>query len=185
MSAHGPDEVVLLDEDAQPIGTADRLAVHGAHTPLHLAFSTYLVQADGELLVTRRALDKRTWPGVWTNSCCGHPRPGEDVAVAARRRIGQELGLAVGELTLALPHFRYRATDASGVVENEVCPVFVGRVDGTPDPDPAEVAQWRWVRWDDLERGVAATPWAFSPWAALQVPQLGAHLAPLLLRGPS
>ena len=152
------DDVVLLDEQGHPVGRADRLRVHTDATPLHLAFSTYLFNARGEVLVTRRALGKTTWPGVWTNSACGHPRPGEDIEDAARRRIREELGLVVGPLIPVLPDFRYRATDASGIVENEMCPVFAGFVaDEDPRPDPAEVADWAWVPWEGLATAIAAT----------------------------
>lgn len=172
------DDVVLLDEQGHPVGRADRLRVHTDATPLHLAFSTYLFNARGEVLVTRRALGKTTWPGVWTNSACGHPRPGEDIEDAARRRIREELGLVVGPLIPVLPDFRYRATDASGIVENEMCPVFAGFVaDEDPRPDPAEVADWAWAPWEGLATAIAATPRVYSPWAALQVPQLVAALA--------
>lgn len=166
-----PDEVVLLDEDGTPAGSADRTSIHTADTPLHLAFSTYLFNARGEVLLTRRALGKRTWPGVWTNSCCGHPRPGEDIEDAARRRIREELGLRVGTLTPLLPDFRYRAVDASGVVENEICPVFGAVVieDGV-QADPAEVAEYVWAPWDAVCAAVAATPQVYSPWSALQIP---------------
>ena len=173
----GLDLVVLLDEDARPIGQADRTAVHTTATPLHLAFSTYLFNARGEVLLTRRALGKKTWPGVWTNSCCGHPRPGEAIEDAARRRIEQELGLTVGSLSMLVPDFRYRATDASGVVENEVCPVMAGFVtDDDPRPDPDEVSEWAWVPWREMVTAIAATPQVYSPWSVLQVPRLAALL---------
>lgn len=163
--------MVLVDETGRPVGRADRLRVHTSATPLHLAFSTYLFNPQGQVLVTRRALGKLTWPGVWTNSCCGHPRPGESLEDAARRRIREELGLHVGPLVPLLPEFRYRAVDASGVVENEICPVFAGFVaDEAPTPDPTEVAEWAWVDWRDLVTAMSATPHVYSPWAALQVP---------------
>ena len=172
------DDDVQLDSRGRPICRADLLTVHDPDTPLHLAFSTYLFNARGEVLLTRRALAKKTWPGVWTNSCCGHPRPGEALEDAARRRIREELGLHVGPLTPLLPDFAYRATDASGVVENEVCPVFAGFVtDDDPTPDADEVAEWAWVRWDDLAAAVAATPQVYSPWSILQVPQIDAAFA--------
>lgn len=168
-----PDEVVLLDDTGRPIGRADRMAVHHADTPLHLAFSTYIFNARGEVLVTRRALSKKTWPGVWTNSCCGHPKPGEPIEDAARRRIREEVGLHVGPLIPLLPDFRYRATDASGVVENEICPVFAAFVaDETPTADPGEVAEWAWVPWENLRAAITATPHVYSPWSALQVPRI-------------
>jgi isopentenyl-diphosphate delta-isomerase len=122
--------------------------------------------------VTRRALGKKTWPGVWTNSCCGHPRPGEDVALAAERRLSQELGLVPRTLDLVLPTFRYRAEMTDGTVENEFCPVFRATVDADPEPDPAEVADWRWVDWTDFAQVARSAAWAISPWAALQVAEL-------------
>ena len=127
---------MLLDADRRPAGTMPKAEVHGADTPLHLAFSVYLFDAGGRFLATRRALGKRTWPGVWTNSCCGHPAPGEDPADAARRRVGQELGLHPARMDLVLPDFAYRAVAADGVVENEVCPVFFAHLDGDPEPPP-------------------------------------------------
>lgn len=171
------DAVVLLSEQGRPIGTAPRSRVHTADTPLHLAFSCYLFDADGRLLLTRRALAKKTWPGVWTNSCCGHPLPGEDGPDAVRRRVGEELGVEIEELSLVLPEFRYRAVDASGVVENELCPVWVGRVNGTRvHPDAGEVAEYAWVNWPDFVAAARATPQAFSPWSVLQAGQLAERL---------
>lgn len=167
------DLVVLLDEAGSPVGVRPRMDVHGEHTPLHLAFSTYLVDDSGRVLITRRALNKVTWPGVWTNSCCGHPRPGESLQDAARRRISEELGVDVAELVEVLPDFRYWARDASGIVENEICPVFVGRL-GTAQlsPDPDEVIETAWVDWPALVGSVSATPQVFSPWSVRQVAEL-------------
>ena len=171
-----PDDVVLLDDDGTPRGTAPRLSVHDHATPLHLAFSLHLVDPAGRTLLTRRALGKRTWPGVWTNSCCGHPRPGEAPAQAARRRVAEELGVEVGQPTLVLPDFRYRAVDAGGVVEHEVCPVHVVHVeaDAPVRPDPDEVGEHAWVAWGDLHESVRRTPVVFSPWMVMQVLQIGA-----------
>ena len=171
------DDVVLVNAAGSPVGTAPRASVHDTDTPLHLAFSCYVTDGDGRVLLTRRALDKRTWPGVWTNTCCGHPGPDERIEDAVRRRLVDELGLEVGELTCVLPDFTYRATDASGVVENEVCPVFVARVHPGSHlaPNPAEVMEWKWVSWSSLEQAVRAAPFAFSPWSALQVPLLDAQ----------
>lgn len=178
------DLVVLLDDDGTPAGSAPRLAVHGTATPLHLAFSTYLFDPDGRLLLTRRALHKLTWPGVWTNSCCGHPRPGEDVAAAARRRVTEELGAPPRDLRPVLPDFRYRALDASGVVENEVCPVFVGRIDPAAlRPWTQEVAEVAWVAWDDVVAAAAAAPMLLSPWSILQIASLSGPREPADLGG--
>ncbi|HEY8374077.1 MAG TPA: isopentenyl-diphosphate Delta-isomerase [Pseudonocardiaceae bacterium] len=164
--------VVLLDEQRQPIGTADKASVHTSSTPLHLAFSCYVFDAAGQLLITRRALDKRTWPGVWTNSFCGHPGPGEEMEEAVHRRARQELGVTLHDLRLALPDFAYWARSAEGVVENEVCPVFTARTDQVPQPEPSEVAEWRWVPWENVVELARRAPWAISPWAAEQIPLL-------------
>lgn len=164
--------VVLLDDDARPIGTADKSVVHSAATPLHLAFSCYLVNAAGELLVTRRALTKQTWPGVWTNAFCGHPAPAETLENAVRRRAAYELSASLEGLELALPDFRYRATDAGGIVENEICPVFVGRMASGIAPEPSEVSDWAWVTPARLAEAVSLAPFAFSPWLREQLPQL-------------
>lgn len=164
--------VVLLDDEGGQVGTAPKAQVHHAETPLHLAFSCYIFDRHGQLLVTRRALGKRTWPGVWTNSCCGHPGPGEDPEQAVHRRVREELGLEIEELGLRLPDFRYRAVDATGVVENEMCPVYTARADGPAHPDSSEIVDWTWTSWDHFVTLAGRTPWAISPWAAQQVPLL-------------
>lgn len=161
--------VVLLDEDSRPIGTADKATVHTVDTPLHLAFSCHVFAPDGRMLITRRALSKRTWPGVWTNSFCGHPGPGEAVEDAVRRRAERELGLRLDTLESVLPDFRYRAVDASGVVEFEVCPVFRATASADPRPAADEVVEWTWVDPSALRAAVTATPFAFSPWLVLQL----------------
>src|SRR5579859_8014500 len=111
------ESVVLLDEAGYASGTADKIAVHHAGTPLHLAFSCYLFNESGQFLLTRRAESKRTFPGVWTNTCCGHPRPGEPLSGSVLRRLRDELGIGSATLTLVLPGFRYRARMANGVME--------------------------------------------------------------------
>jgi isopentenyl-diphosphate delta-isomerase len=167
-----PELVVLLAEDGTPLGTQDKTTVHTTKTPLHFAFSTHVFNDKGEILVTRRALSKRAWPGVWTNSFCGHPAPGEAVEDAVVRRAGQELGMKIRDLTSALPDFRYRATDAAGIVENEICPVFTAVIDGGLDPSPDEVMDLTWTDPASLVAAAARTPWAFSPWITLQLPLL-------------
>lgn len=174
VNADTVDEVVLLDEQGVPIGTQARAAVHGRQTPLHLAFSVHLRDERGQVLLTRRALSKVAWPGVWTNSCCGHPQPGEAVDNAVLRRVDQELGCSISGLRLVLPAFRYRAVDASGIVENEVCPVYVAEVRrGDLRPDPGEVAEHTWVEWPDAVAAASAMPRLLSPWSVLQWQQLG------------
>lgn len=178
------DHVILMEADGTPRGLAPRATVHSPHTPLHLAFSCYLVREDGRVLLTRRALSKRTWPGVWTNSFCGHPRQGESFPEAIARHARHELGMGARDSEEALPDFRYRAVDASGIVENEICPVFVAVAAGEPAPNPAEVMDMRWVAPSELASLVELSPWTLSPWTASQVPQLRGILERLPARAP-
>lgn len=172
------ETVVLLSDDGSVIGTAPKDTVHTTDTPLHLAFSCHVFDAEGRVLVTRRALGKKTWPGVWTNAFCGHPAPGEDTAEAIMRRAERELGLAVSDVRVALPDFRYRAVDASGIVENEICPVFTARATGELAAADDEVAEWAWVDPAELRAAVAATPFAFSPWLGWQLTAWQGDYAP-------
>lgn len=177
-TAAAVEEVVLLDEQGHAVGTQAKSEVHHTQTPLHLAFSCYLLDAEGRLLLTRRADGKVTWPGVWTNSCCGHPAPGETLTDAVRRRVQQELGLAVDDLRPVLPTFRYRVEMADGTVENEMCPVLVATCPDPDalDPDPDEVGAAEWVPWTQFRDDVLAGRRDVSPWCALQVADLPADL---------
>ena len=180
------ERVVLVDDHGQAIGTERKANVHHAHTPLHLAFSIFLFDGQGRSLFQQRALHKPTWPGVWSNACCGHPLPGESLTAAARRRLAHEMGITAPiELTLALPHFRYRARWAD-LWENEICPVFVGFYDGPVTPHPAEVAAVRWVDWSAFADACVARNaatiddvfTAFSPWSRWEAAELLAGPTP-------
>ena len=177
--------MVLVDEAGRAIGTASKAEVHHADTPLHLAFSLYVFNAGGELLLTRRAFSKATFPGLWTNTVCGHPGPGERVDAACVRRARDELGLELTTCRLVLPRFSYRA-ELDGVVEHELCPVLVATLPpgAVPAPDPAEVDRTRWAAWGDVVDGVRSGELGLSPWAREQVAQL-APLGPEPLGWPT
>ncbi|MFE9103180.1 isopentenyl-diphosphate Delta-isomerase [Actinomadura geliboluensis] len=169
------EEIVLLNADDEAVGTAPKSSSHHENTPYHLAFSCYVVDTEGRVLITQRALDKRTFPGVWTGSCCGHPGPGEKLRDAVLRRLRDELGMPEAALTSVLPRFQYRAVAADGTVEHERCPVVRAVVAaGGPlrrNPDEVESAEWwTWQQCLDL----AGRPES-SPWYRLQL----AELAPL------
>lgn len=167
---------MLVDDGGRPIGSAAKADVHHADTPLHLAFSCYVFDANGAFLVTRRALTKRVWPGVWTNSVCGHPGEGEAIEDVIRRRARFELGADVADLRPALPTYSYRTPPFRGIVEHEFCPVYVGRARGEPQPSPAEVDAYRWIAWDEFVAAAEAdTANEYSWWCKDQLRQLKGH----------
>jgi isopentenyl-diphosphate delta-isomerase len=176
------EQVVLLAEDGSAIGVEDKAVVHHADTPLHLAFSSYVFDSAGRIVLTRRALHKKTFPGVWTNTCCGHPLPDEDMAQAVLRRLQDELGMRCSNPELLLPRFRYRA-EMDGVVENEMCPVFRVLSDDEPVPNPDEVDSAERVPWTSFAASVLDGSREISRWAQLQVAEL-VQLGPDPLRWP-
>ncbi|MGF6270000.1 isopentenyl-diphosphate delta-isomerase [Lelliottia nimipressuralis] len=171
------EHVILVNAQGEVIGTQEKYAAHTSHTPLHLAFSSWLFNTQGECLVTRRALSKKAWPGVWTNSVCGHPQTGERTEQALIRRCRYEIGAEITDLTPIALDFRYCETDPSGIVENEICPVYAAKLVSPLNLNPDEVMAVQWVDLESLFHAVAATPWAFSPWMVSQV-----AIAPKALR---
>lgn len=167
--------VVLCNPDGAPRGTALKAEVHTTQTPLHRAFSCYIFDEDAHLLLTRRAVGKKTWPGVWTNSVCGHPAPGESDEAAIYRRLAEELGASADAYPHpVLPFFSYEAVDASGIMEREFCPVYrldIQRQQLGLDPNPDEVAQVLWVPFDKVVRTATLIPELLSPWMVEQLSQ--------------
>jgi isopentenyl-diphosphate Delta-isomerase len=165
-------QVELVDETGAATGMATVGRAHAAPGLPHRAFSVLLFDADGRVLLQQRAAAKIRFGARWSNTCCGHPAPGQDVAAAAAVRLADELGLAAGAVPPLTEAgvYRYRATDdGSGHVEDEWDHVLIGRLAGggpAPDlaPDPAEVADWAWVEPGALRRGLARQPGAYTPW---------------------
>ena len=145
-----PEQIVFVTEDGTPTGeTGPKIESHTANTRLHLAFSCYVFNEKGEFLATQRALSKKVWPSVWTNSVCGHPGPGEAIVAAIERRLEYELGMTAKDFQVVLPTYRYKTPPYNGIIENEFCPVYIAVATSEPKPNPDEVAAFKWMPWDE------------------------------------
>jgi len=143
--------IFYVNKNGVPTGeTAPKLDAHNGNTKLHAAFSCFIFNENGEILVTRRANVKKVWPGVWTNSVCGHILPGETYEHAILRRAEYELGMKIKDLELILPNFIYKTPPYKGVIEHEYCPVYLARAASPPLPNPEEVDSFEWLKWDDF-----------------------------------
>ena len=154
-------DVILVNENDRPVG---RMEKQEAHTRglLHRAFSVFLLDGT-KLLIQRRALEKYHCGGLWSNTCCSHPAPGEPVTAAARRRLTEELGIEAVSLA-ELGSFLYRAAFSNGLTEHELDHVLLGRYNGPVQPDPAEIDQVRWIDLMYLQRDMRTHPQLYTPW---------------------
>jgi isopentenyl-diphosphate delta-isomerase len=170
--------VELVDADGVPMGSATVDEAHQAPGRLHRAFSVFLRDAQGRVLLQQRAAGKTRFPLRWANTCCGHPRPGEHVTLAAGRRLLEEIGVGYIELT-EVGHYSYYAEDPeTGRVEYEFDHVLLGDAPaGHPLlPDPDEVADIRWVAVADLRHAIAADTRSYAPWLSGVTERLAEHL---------
>ena len=160
---------MLVDARDRKLGTADRLAVH-RDGRLHRAVSVFIVNGEQEMLLQRRSRAKEVAPGLWSNACCTHPRPGERASSAAKRRLYEEL-----RLKCALKRsfaFTYRAEFGNGWIEHEFDHVFVGRSDKVPTLLSSEADDWCWMSVSDLRRDLVRRPWRYSPWLKIALPKV-------------
>jgi isopentenyl-diphosphate delta-isomerase len=155
------ERVILVDEQDQPIGTMEKMEAHLSGL-LHRAFSVFIFNSKGDLLLQQRALDKYHSPGLWTNTCCSHPRPAEDTLSAAHRRLYEEMGIN-SELKYGF-HFTYKADFGNNLTEHEYDHVFFGLSDVLPQPNPAEVAAFKYLSLTDLEHDLKVNPDQYSAW---------------------
>lgn len=177
-SRDGDEVVVLVDQHDVEVGVAPKLEAH-RDGRLHRAVSVVLFDDRGRVLLQRRALEKYHSGGLWSNTCCGHPRPGESVTDAARRRLRDELGIVGCDLTL-VGDFLYRAELTDGLVEHELDHVLIGRWSGVLGPDPREVSETRWVdRAALLEAIDHGAPGDFTVWAGAVVRYACRHVEAL------
>jgi isopentenyl-diphosphate delta-isomerase len=159
------ESVTLVDAQNNVIGSCGKIAAH-QDGKLHRAFSILVTNPDGKLLLQRRAACKYHFAQRWSNTCCGHPRPGEQTLAAARRRLQEEFGFSVP--LEAVTELQYRAVDpASGLIEHEYLHVFQGHYAGEPDPNPDEIGAYRWMLPSRVRRSLVRFPDTFTPWFPL------------------
>jgi len=165
------EALILVDRNDRELGFISKADAHDGSGKLHRAFSLFLFNDDGELLLQQRAPGKRLWGGYWSNSCCSHPRRGESLEVATRRRLRDELNFET-----ELEHvywFCYEAAFGDAGSENELCHVYLGRVSGDVRPNDSEIAAVRYVSPAELDAEIASrpqqlTPWFLQEWAELK-----------------
>ena len=156
------EELILVDAGDNEIGYRSKADCHNGDGILHRAFSLFLFDDNGKLLLQQRGAEKRLWPMYWSNSCCSHPRRGETMEIATMRRLGDELNIAA-ELEYVY-HFSYQAKFSEAGSENELCHVFLGKIKGEVIPNDSEIESIRYISADDLDRELAEYPDRFTPW---------------------
>ena len=156
-----PNKIILVDKEDNEIGTEFKLKAH-KEGKLHRAFSIFIFNSKGELLLQRRALKKYHSGGLWTNSCCSHPNPGEEILFSVHRRLKEEMGFDCDMEEIF--SFIYKARLDRGLTENEFDHVFIGKFDGTPEINKKEAEEVKWVSYDFLEKDIKENPEKYTYW---------------------
>ena len=164
------ESLILVDEDDNEIGHLDKRSCHDGDGVLHRAFSIFIFSESGKLLLQQRSPEKRLWPLFWSNSCCSHPRRGEEMDAALVRRLHDELGMR-SELH-SLYKFSYHSPFSDVGSEREVCSVFAGRSTDEVRANTHEIAAWRWISAEDLDREMHTRPEDFTPWFLQEWPEV-------------
>lgn len=172
------EDLILVDRDDNEVGTLSKGRCHDGDGILHRAFSAFVFDTGGRLLLQRRAPDKRLWPGYWSNSCCSHPRAGEIMDEAVHRRLAQELGIAA-DLRFVYK-FRYQARYEDAGSEHELCWVYAGVTGEAVRANETEVAEWRYVDPAELSRELRANPDEYTPWFRMEWERLTGRYAGLV-----
>jgi isopentenyl-diphosphate Delta-isomerase len=160
------EQLILVDSDDREIGFVAKADAHLGRGTLHRAFSLFVFNPAGKLLLQQRAKGKRLWPGYWSNSCCSHPRRGEKMDQAIRRRLHEELGMTA-KLEF-LFKFQYQAQYDAQFAEHELCWVYGGRSAELPRANAHEIAAWRYITPHELQAEIACTPETFTPWFKIE-----------------
>ncbi len=175
------ESLILVDAGDRELGFLDKSACHDGAGVLHRAFSLFVFNERGELLIQQRAEDKRLWPSYWSNSCCSHPRRGESMETAVSRRLEQELGLNM--VLRYLYKFEYSAAFEDLGTEHELCSVYTGFTSSEPVINTVEIASWRWIDGNLLTSQLDTEPERFTPWFKMEWQRLQREY-PAALRTP-
>lgn len=160
------EELILVDEQDNEAGFLSKALAHDGGGVLHRAFSVFLFNDAGELLLQQRAMTKRLWPGFWSNSCCSHPRRGESMAIATGRRLRDELNIEA-ELEYVYK-FSYQAEYGDLGSEHELCHVYLGRLGGNVHANESEIDAIRFISTENLEQELASAREQFTPWFLME-----------------
>jgi len=160
------ENVILVDKNDNEIGAEEKMKVH-KEGKLHRAFSIFVFNKEGQLLLQKRAKEKYHSPGLWANTCCSHPRPGELLEEAAKRRLKEEMGFECGLKKIF--SFIYKAEFENGLVEHELDHVLMGIFNGEPNPNREEVDGYTFISLDLLEQDVQKSPGQYTPWLKIIV----------------
>ena len=177
MVSFDSESLIIVDADDRVLGHGSKAALHEGQGTLHRAFSIFLFNSKGEVLLTKRSDEKPLWPGYWSNTCCSHPRRGESYHSATQRRLREELGV---ETPLEFTHrFQYQAHFGDSGSEHELCSVYVGVTDDDPTPHPLEIAEWQWLSRERLDHWIEEAPESLTPWCKMEWRELrsGRHQA--------
>lgn len=166
------EQVILVDEQDQEVGTEEKIKAH-REGRLHRAFSVFIFNPAGEMLLQKRSRRKYHSGGLWTNTCCSHPRPGEAVEDAAKRKLRQEMGIRC-RLQKAFT-FLYKAPFENGLTEHELDHVFIGQYSGKVEPNPEEAEGWVWADPKEIAKDLKLNPQRYSAWFRLAFERVIAH----------
>jgi len=165
--------VVLVNVNDEPVGTMEKIEAH-VKGVLHSAFSVFIFNKKGELMLQQRALEKYHSPGLWTNTCCSHPREGEKPVDAAHRRMVEEMGFDC-EFREAFT-FTYKADVGQGLTEHEFDHVFIGHTDKTPKINPEEVNDWKFMKLEDIKSDMKINPSSYTVWFKIAFDEVMEHI---------
>ncbi|WP_077530939.1 isopentenyl-diphosphate Delta-isomerase [Vreelandella utahensis] len=164
------EPLILVDENNQVLGYDSKVACHQGEGRLHRAFSLFVFNRNNELLLQKRSSHKPLWPLYWSNSCCSHPRRGEDELESVERRVQEELAITVQPEFLY--RFSYHASFGEPGTERELCSVYIARSDSLVEVNESEIADWRYITPEAMDRKLVETPEHYTPWLKLEWPNL-------------